>query len=94
MDAQRRGTLLVTVGNDHVVRILDAATSSSVSSFTVMDDISAVAIHPCSNLVLVATHASVLLLEATVYALYLSPFTKYVGCIVRKYVLQFCIFTR
>lgn len=68
LDAQRLGTLMVTAGNDHTVRVFDAATSQSVASFTVMDDISAVAVHPCSNLVLVATHAAVLVLEVTLYA--------------------------
>lgn len=67
LDAQRFGTLLVTAGNDHTVRVFDAATGNSVASFTVMDDISAVAVHPYCNLVLVATHASVLQLEVTMY---------------------------
>jgi WD40 repeat protein len=67
LDAQRLGTLLVTAGNDHTVRVFDAATSNSIASFTVMDDISAVAVHPTCNLVLVASHASLVLLEITMY---------------------------
>jgi WD40 repeat protein len=65
LDAQRLGTLLVTAGMDHTVRVFDAATSNIVASFTVMDDISAVAVHPTCNLVLVASHASLVLLEIT-----------------------------
>lgn len=68
LDAQRLGTLMVTAGNDHTVRVFDAATSQSVAAFTVMDDITAVAVHPCCNLALVATHSSVLALEVTMYA--------------------------
>jgi hypothetical protein len=65
LDAQRFGTHIATAGQDHMVRIVDAISGNSVASFTVMDDITGIAMHPYSNLVLVAMHATLVLLEVT-----------------------------
>lgn len=63
MNAQDKGSLVVTAGLDHTVRVYDAHTGECVVVHSVMDDITAVALHPIAPLLLVGMHASLCLFE-------------------------------
>lgn len=63
MHAQDQGSLIVTAGLDHTVRVYDACTGECIVVHAVMDDVTAVALHPIAPLLLVGMHASLCLFE-------------------------------
>lgn len=63
MHAQQMGSLVATAGCDHTVRVYDAATGECIVVHYVLDDITAIALHPVAPLLLVGMHASLCLFE-------------------------------
>lgn len=63
MHAQEMGSLVATAGCDHTVRVYDASTGECIVVHCVMDDVTALALHPVAPLLLVGMHSSLCLFE-------------------------------